>query len=58
MLKVRDHSVTTYIDGDLVNRLTLPANPRGAVGLAVWGRNTVVHFRDPKVRHYYKPRHH
>ena len=56
-LKVRDHSVTTYVNGDLVNRLTLPFAPRGAVGLAVWGRNTVVRFRDPKVRHYYKRRH-
>ena len=58
VLKVRDHSVTTYIDGALINRLTLPENPRGAVALAVWGRNTVVRFRDPMVRHYFKPHHH
>jgi hypothetical protein len=53
VVKVRDHSVTAYIDGELVNRLTMP-NPNGAVGLAVWGHNSTVHFRDPKVRHYYK----
>ena len=55
VLKVRDHSVTSYVDGVLVNRLTLPEEPRGAVGLAVWGSsNSVVRFRDPKIRHYYQ----
>ncbi len=55
VLKVRDHSVTSYVDGVLVNRLTLAEAPRGAVGLAVWGNNnSVVRFRDPKIRHYYK----
>ena len=55
VLKVRDHSVTSYVDGVLVNRLTLAEEPRGAVGLAVWGNNhSVVRFRDPKIRHYYK----
>ena len=55
VLKVRDHSVTSYVDGVLVNRLTLPEEPRGAVGLAVGGNNnSVVRFRDPKIRHYYK----
>ena len=58
VLKVRDHSVTTYIDGVLTNRLTMPEDPNGAVALAVWGRNTVVRFRDPKIRHYYKRRPH
>ncbi len=57
VLKVRDRSVTSYVNGVLVNRLTLPGESRGAVGLAVWGHNTVVRFRDPKIRHYYK-RHH
>ena len=55
VLKVRDHSVTSYVDGVLVNRLTLAEEPRGAVALAVWGNNnSVVRFRDPKIRHYYK----
>ena len=55
VLKVRDHSVTSYVDGVLVNRLTLEEEPRGAVALAVWGNNnSVVRFRDPKIRHYYK----
>ena len=54
VLKVRDHSVTSYVDGVLVNRLTLRGEARGAVGLAVWANNSVVRFRDPKIRHYYK----
>ena len=54
VLKVRDHSVTSYVDGVLINRLTLPGVPRGAAGLAVWGNDSVVRFRDPKIRHYYK----
>jgi hypothetical protein len=54
VLKVRDHSVTSYIDGELINRVTLDHEPRGPVGLGVWGNNTVIRFRDPKVRHYYK----
>ena len=58
VLKVRDHSVTSYVDGVLINRLTLPGEPRGAVGLAVWGKNSVVRFRDPKIRPYYKRHHH
>jgi hypothetical protein len=58
VIKVRDHSFTSYIDGDLVNRLTLPENPRGGVAIAVWGHGTAARFRDPQVRHYYKPHHH
>lgn len=52
VLAVRGHSVTSYVDGVLVNRLTLPANPKGGIELAVWGRHTEAWFRDPKVRHY------
>ena len=54
VLKVRDHSVTSYVDGVLFNRLRLPGEAPGPVGLAVWGNNLVVRFRDPKIRHYYK----
>ena len=36
VLAVRGNSVTTYIDGKLVNRLTLAEPPRGGIGLAVW----------------------
>lgn len=52
VLAVRGHSVTTYVDGRLVNRLTLEANPKGAVALGTWGRHAVARFRDPKIRLY------
>lgn len=52
VLAVRGHSVTTYVNGRLVNRLTLEANPNGAIALGTWGHHTVARFRDPKIRHY------
>ena len=52
VLAVRGQSVTTYVDGNLVNRLTLEANPNGAVALGTWGRHAVARFRDPKIRLY------
>lgn len=52
VLAVRGNSVTSYIDGQLINRLSVPANPAGAIELALWGRSTTARFRDPKVRHY------
>lgn len=52
VLAVRGHSVTTYVDGRLVNRLTLESNPKGAVALGTWGRHAVARFRDPKIRLY------
>ncbi len=54
VLAVRGRSVTTYINGVLVNRLTLDNDPRGGIGLATWGRHTEARFRDPKIRHYYR----
>lgn len=52
VLAVRGHSVTTYVNGRLVNRLTLEANPNGAIALGTWGHHTVARFRDPRIRHY------
>ncbi len=52
VVAVRGHSVTTYVNGELVNRLTLETNPNGAVALGTWGHRTVARFRDPKIRHY------
>lgn len=52
VLAVRGRSVTTYVNGELVNRLTLATNPNGAVALGTWGRRAVARFRDPKIRHY------
>ncbi len=54
VLAVRGNSITTYIDGRLVNRLTLDTAPKGGIGLAVWGHNSVARFRDPKIRHYFR----
>lgn len=53
VIAVRGRSVTSYIDGHLVNRVTLEANPRGKVALATWGKQSAARFRDPKIRHYY-----
>ncbi len=58
VLAVRGRSVTTYIDGALVNRLTLDDDPKGGIGLAIWGRHTEARFRDPRVRHYYREHDH
>lgn len=52
VVAVRGHSVTTYVNGELVNRLTLETNPNGAIALGTWGRRAVARFRDPKIRHY------
>ena len=52
VLAVRGNSVTSYVDGRLVNRVTLPANPAGGIELALWGRSTTARFRNPRVRHY------
>ncbi len=52
VLAVRGYSVTTYVNGKLVNRLTLETNPNGAVALGTWGHHAVARFRDPKIRHY------
>ena len=52
VVAVRGHSVTTYVNGELVNRLTLETNPNGAVALGTWGHRAVARFRDPKIRHY------
>ena len=46
------NSITSYVDGKLVNRVTLNSNPRGAVALGTWGHHAIARFRDPKIRHY------
>ncbi len=48
VVAVRGNSITSYVDGKLVNRLTVATPPRGGVGLAVWGRGTIARFRDPR----------
>lgn len=47
-IAVRDVSITTYIDGQLVNQVTDYDFPQGRAGLSVWqGKNE---FRSPKIR--------
>ena len=53
VIAVRGESIHTYIDGQLVNRLTHGFRRRGGIALATWGRNAVVRYRDPKIRHYH-----
>lgn len=58
VVAVRGNSIASYVDGKLVNRLTVQKAPRGGIGLAVWGKGTVARFRDPRIRHYYKEHDH
>jgi len=53
VIAVRGESIHTYIDGQLINRLTHDFRRRGGIALATWGRNTIVRYRDPKIRHYH-----
>ncbi len=53
VLAVRGNSITSYVNGKLVNRVTLNTNPRGAVALGTWGHRAIARFRDPKIRHYH-----
>ena len=56
VIAARGHSLTSYIDGNLVNRVADASNPSGSIALCVWGRLTVARFREPKIRHYFKKR--
>lgn len=53
IIAVRGESIHTYIDGQLVNRLTHGFRRHGGIALATWGRNTEVRFRNPRIRHYH-----
>lgn len=53
VIAVRGESIHTYIDGLLVNRVTHDFRREGGIALATWGKNTVVHFKNPKIRHYH-----
>ena len=47
-IAARDHSITTYIDGALVNQVTDSAWLHGQIGLNIWEAKTL--FRDIRVR--------
>ena len=47
-IAARDHSITTYIDGELVNQLTDDTWSRGRVALSIWHAKT--QYRDLRYR--------
>ncbi len=48
LIAARDVSITTYVDGKLVNQVADASLRSGSVALAVWQSKTA--FRDPRVR--------
>jgi hypothetical protein len=52
VIAAREKSIVTYIDGVLINRLTDDTYQDGGVAIGIWGKNSNVLFRDPKIRHY------
>lgn len=54
IISARHRSLTTYIDGKLVNQVADPTYARGGVGIAMWW-HTLAKYRDPKIRHYKWP---
>lgn len=51
-IAVRGQSIISYIDGEMVNRLTDGTFSRGGVGFLMW-RTTTARFEDPRVRLYH-----
>ncbi|MEO2002969.1 MAG: hypothetical protein ABGY41_02595, partial [Candidatus Poribacteria bacterium] len=47
-IAARDDSITTYIDGELVNQLTDDTWKRGRVALSIWHAKTL--YRDLRYR--------
>ncbi|MDE3000011.1 MAG: hypothetical protein OXU79_13120 [Gemmatimonadota bacterium] len=54
IISARHQSLTTYIDGKLVNQVTDARYGGGGVGIAMWW-DTRATYRDPKIRHYKWP---
>ena len=52
LIAVRGHSITSYIDGQLVNRVTDDTHSAGGVAFGIWGKRSAARFRDPMVRLY------
>ena len=48
-IAARDSSLTTYVDGKLVNQLTDSSFESGPIALCAWHSKTA--FRDPRIRH-------
>ena len=54
IISARHRSLTTYIDGKLVNQVTDARYDGGGIGIAMWW-DTRAKYRDPKIRHYSWP---
>ena len=54
VISARHRSLTTYIDGKLINQVTDASYDSGGVGIAMWW-DTRAKYRDPKIRHYKWP---
>lgn len=54
IISARHRSLTTYIDGKLVNQVTDARYDGGGIGIAMWW-DTRATYRDPKIRHYKWP---
>ena len=54
IISARHRSLTTYIDGKLVNQVTDASYDGGGIGIAMWW-DTRAKYRDPKIRHYKWP---
>ena len=54
IISARHRSLTTYIDGKLVNQVTDGRYDGGGIGIAMWW-DTRATYRDPKIRHYRWP---
>ena len=51
IVAARGQSLTSYIDGMLLNQVTDDTFPSGAVRFTLWKRN-IVQYRNPRIRHY------
>ena len=51
LIAVRELSLTSYIDGKLVNQVTDRSYREGGIALGLWW--STVNFRDPRIRHFH-----
>lgn len=54
IISARHRSLTTYINGKLVNQVADASYVGGGIGIAMWW-DTRAKYRDPKIRHYKWP---
>ena len=54
IISARHRSLTTYIDGKLINQTTDASYGAGGIGIAMWW-DTRARYRNPKIRHYSWP---